>query len=241
MSSEKTKWWKTPPYSNIVGGLTVALILWLVKLGYDWCTVTPILSTVSDRFRYIWDSLMSFANIPIPLWAVLGTFFWYSIIYWLYHKKGKTNKVEKTIPEEIVHTGKKAYPPVALDIDYVPMDVLEKMSKDIERDNDELKLRINNMLDYTADKFNLVIWRWKWVYNTLIKRHEPKEISPACQEVLCEQSPMEFSNRISLTKAWYTCLKCGQNRPIEVRSGEIEMLIDKRANEILTNDLAKAN
>lgn len=44
MSSEKSKLWKTPPYSNIVGGLAVALILWIIKLIYDsrnWFLSTP--------------------------------------------------------------------------------------------------------------------------------------------------------------------------------------------------------
>lgn len=43
MTSEKTIWWKTPPYSNIVGGLGVLAIAGIIKIVYEWITAPTAL------------------------------------------------------------------------------------------------------------------------------------------------------------------------------------------------------
>jgi|GEM_PF-3301999 hypothetical protein len=209
MSSEKTKW------HNGVWIVAIATVI-LSPIVTDLYNRAPILTS----FKWLWFSLLSFTNIPIPLWAVLGTFFWYSIIYWLYHRKGRKKainepilKEEKPIPKQIVHTAQKIYAPVALEI------------------YDEQKSKTEKMLKYKAGKFFGNVWIWKWKFNKLINEYEIKNILPVCDKENCDQEPMSFVSGDSIGYLYY-CNKCQKSRYFKETTIQIEKEIEKNLKTI---------
>lgn len=217
MSSEKTKWYKTPPYSNIVGGVSVAAILGVLKLVYDWYTKTPILITFKEWFDFIISGFAFVLNFEIKVWWI-AAFLLYLII--LNYTKNKYITISKISIKNI---------PLTSNEDDLSDEDLQ--NADIQHENYQRKMA--RVLEYTADKFNRVIWRWDWAYNDLIKDHEIKNLSPTCLNIDCNHSPMEFSNRATPHQVWYTCPKCKKNRIIDEKDGEIETLIMEKASSIL--------
>jgi hypothetical protein len=71
MSSEKPKWWKTPPYSNVVGGLILAAILGLLRLGYEWITAPIALTTIKGFWNLLTSSFSYVLNYEFKFWWLL--------------------------------------------------------------------------------------------------------------------------------------------------------------------------
>lgn len=101
MSSEKTKWWKTPPYSNIVGGLTVVFIVWVITLIREWYLNTPVFANLGQYGEYIWKNFISYLNSPIKLWIILVLLISYSIFIWLRRKIRANSSVHKVFDKDL--------------------------------------------------------------------------------------------------------------------------------------------
>lgn len=92
----------------------------------------------------------------------------------------------------------------------------------VQMDKDEAKKQ--RILEYIAERFDEYIWRWDWIYNDLIKRHEIKRIRPCC--------PVPECNNYDLKRAYkdsdklYKCWNCDKNYYIDISPNEIEKKID---------------
>ncbi|MBE9598756.1 hypothetical protein [Pedobacter sp. MC2016-24] len=196
MSSEKSKWWKTPPYSNVVGGLILAAILGLIKVFYDWYTKTEILSTFNEWKSFIVESLLSLVNYPIKLWWIFTFIFTISILVFIIRLLFGDRDQKSDDKTPIIHVD-----------NYYQL---------------QTKSALNRKLEYKAAKFGDYIWRWEWILNDLIQDYEVKKIVPCCPKLECENEIMD----LNLSELAYTCPKCRKTYIINVSSTQVRKMVE---------------
>ncbi|QNR86745.1 hypothetical protein H9N25_10350 [Pedobacter riviphilus] len=209
MGTEKTKWWKTPPYSNVIGGLVVAGILWIIKLGYDWYTKTPILSTMGEWYEFVKSGFIYAINFPIRLWYIVVGLICLTLprIFSMFF--------DKTTDD---HLKTKSSNATGVRVDGISIDKFMAL---------QAKNRLQRKLDYVAEKINGIVFRWEWIYNDLIKEHEVKHITPCCKNPDCKNEGLKPTavDRI------YQCQICNRCLTVQTDRKALEDYIEKRAKE----------
>lgn len=214
MSSEKTKWWKTPPYSNIVGGLSVLAIAGVLRLAYEWITAPTALTTIKNFWDLIASSFSFVLNYQFKLWWLIfvGIFIWY--YRYFTHLLSEKNKLFKEIHSDISHIkGTVTSKNQTL--------ALKKINNNT---NKILKVKV---LNYKADKFDKIVWVWDWIFNDLIKEYEIKNLSPVCPNVDCKNNTLAFSWEIDSVRG-FLCLKCEKTTRVVSTNEQVE-------NKIMSN------
>lgn len=209
MSSQKIKWWKTPPYSNVVGGLMLAAILGLLRLGYEWVTATEVLLTFKGFWILVVSSFSYVLNYEFKFWWLLIAFIFFALIRFIYLKV--IQKSAKNIAYELSE-------------DFPSNDDYDKLHKQMDRD----EARLQRMLQYTAGKFFNNVWVWKWTFNRLIHQYEIKNILPVCDKEHCDQNPMRFMSGDSFGYL-YHCDECKKSKYFKENTIEIETVIENYA------------
>lgn len=107
MSSEQTKWWKKPPYSNIVGGLTVAFVIWIVSTVYKLITAPLIILSFKGIMTFAFNNFIFLFNYELKLWwlLIIGIFIYImKIIYgYIYTKKNVINPIPTEVREMLAY------------------------------------------------------------------------------------------------------------------------------------------
>lgn len=192
MISEKSKWWKTPPYSNIVGGLSVLAIAGIIKISYEWITAPTALTSVKGFWNLIVSSFSYVLNYELKFWWLLSLLLTISIIRYVLRNRNR--------PIKLIINGKD--------------------SEDISK-----------MLNYTADKFDGLIWKWEWKFSSILNRYEVKEAIPLCNNnnVKCKNSDLVqdgYNGEFDLYD--YNCKVCGKIYSSENEPSDIENMIENK-------------
>lgn len=205
----KPKWWEKSPGSNIVGGLAVAAILWLLKLVYEWYTNAPILSTIGEWYNFIESGLLYAINFQFKLWwLVTGMIFLAFMRYLLILIVSVTDKTSSNF-----YSGENTES--KLKINHVPFDEYKKLEK--ER-------LLTKKLEYVAEKIGGVVFKWEWIYNDLIKEHEIKHIVPCCKTPSCNNEGL----KLVIPNNIYRCNICNSDLTV-TNINSIESQIEKKA------------
>jgi hypothetical protein len=200
MSTERTKWWKTPPFSNIIGGLVVAIIIGLSKLAYDVYRETPVLSTLSQWKEFVISSFLAVANFPIKLWWIIVFLIFVIIVLIVVNLiLGNNNSSAGSLSDNDANKG------------------LSRQSQILQK-----------QLDYTAERFGSYIWKWEWIYNTLIKKYEVKNIVACCPNPICDNLALKQRERSSAR----SCDNCLTEYFFDVSTDTIQKMVEKEARDM---------
>lgn len=72
-----------------------------------------------------------------------------------------------------------------------------------------LKANQIEMLDYKADKFDRLVFKWVWIANKLTKKYEVKNVKAVCPKQSCEYNELTyFGFEAEIGKYLYECNKC---------------------------------
>lgn len=194
MASEKTKWWKTPPYSNIVGGLSVLIIASVAKTIYDWYTKTEIISTFKDFAIFVSDSFLSLVNFQLRLWWLFCLLPIY--VVWQAIKKYSNNQQEATDEEGYTNAD------------------WDRFHKTWDQEQIVKYNKEKNTLAYTADKFLNYTWEWQWIRNTKLNIYEVKYLKVCCPNPSCDHYHLKLTHEYVITAELY-CGKCYKNQEIQ--------------------------
>lgn len=209
---KKEKWWKTPPYAGIVSSLSAALIIWIVSLIYKSFNAPPTVSTFKGIMTFVFNNLLFVFNLELKLWWIFVILISSIILIFSY----KQVKVRRTTKLSDDFRG-------INDVSY----------EDTVYWQENLEIRKEDMLAFTAVKFKHVVWTWEWVFNKKIKEYEPKNIVPHCPTKDCEDVILETTDSLlDAGKKRCTCPNCLSILYIDSEPFEVEDHIMKLANQI---------
>jgi hypothetical protein len=176
-------------------------------IGTDIYNKVPFATT----FILIYQFIISVLSCQFPLWLYLLIL---GLIIGL-------NRFSRYLTERHIRRN-------PIDSDDVPIEVLDAMHDSIERENEKRVDKKERMLKYTADKFDLYIWKWEWIYSNALGDYDIKNLRLLCPKLECTDHPTKQMSTYGGGQHMYKCGTCGQTYVVNFTQSAIHKKIREK-------------
>ncbi|MCZ4223247.1 hypothetical protein [Pedobacter rhodius] len=215
---ETNKKWIDKEWSKQIVTGVIALIVGLILL-----VIPP--ESVRTSFKAIYNNTLSFLNYKLALWewiASICTYFCMAVAWKMNEKiRARYFKPKEIEFEEIADI---EFEPVKQE---PPVDGFSTRKK-IMAGTMESETDIRKMLNYTADKWDGINYKWDWVYNDLVKQYEVKYFSPVCSNTRCNYFRMNSLKVIGGFGVYYKCGICNEQHHTLEYPKQLILRIEKK-------------